>query len=66
MAQITVKDLMENAELDRKAMLAIVGGRSAAGPRLGFTPPPSGYFQNPLSFGAIRLLPGTPDTGLER
>lgn len=64
MAQIIVKDLMENSELDRKAMRAIVGGKS--GPRLGIAPMPSGCFQNPLSFGSVSLLPGAPGLDLNR
>lgn len=56
MANIVVKDLKENVELDHQAMRAIVGGRSAAG--LGPVAPHLGHFQNPLSFGTTRLVPG--------
>lgn len=55
MANIVVKDLNENADLDRQAMQAIVGGH--AGPNLGPTLARPGHFQNPLSFSAPRLVP---------
>lgn len=62
MANIVVKDLKENAELDRAAMRAIVGGN--AGPNLGLALAQPGHFQNPMSFGAPRLVPGLETGGL--
>lgn len=63
MATLVVKDLVENAELDRKAMRTITGG--GVGPRVGVPRHHSGYFQNPLAFDVVRLFPGsnvaTPD-----
>jgi hypothetical protein len=64
MAKLVVKDLVENAELDRKAMREITGG--SAGPRLGIPQYHSGHFNNPLAFEAIRLLPGGPVSGTTR
>jgi len=50
MATIVVKDLMENVELDRKAMRKISGGK--AGSHSSATYRPS-FFKNPLSFSAL-------------
>ena len=61
MANIVVKDLNENVELDRQAMRTIIGCRSSA-PGLGPVVPHTGHFQNPLSFGTSPLFPG-PGTG---
>lgn len=61
MAQIVVKDLAENAELDREAMRAIVGGRAAPHVR-GLAHPP-GSFRDPASFASPRLLPGMANIG---
>lgn len=55
MANIVIKDLTEDTELDRRAMRAVVGGR--AGSRLGITAPRPGHFQHPLAVTVIRLLP---------
>ena len=56
MANIVIKDLQENTELDRKAMRAITGGRSTQ--RLGVPSYHSSYFQKPESFNNMRLAPG--------
>ena len=60
MANIVIKDLKENIELDRKAMRAISGGKSGST----FSKARachSSVFSNPLSFNRLRLLPGNPD-----
>ena len=57
MANIVIKDLPENTELDRKAMRAITGGRSTQ--RLGMPAYHSSYFHKPESFNNLRLTPGT-------
>jgi len=57
MANLVVKDLKENVELDREAMRAVTGGRTSA-PSLGMAAAHTGHFQNPLSFGAPSLMPG--------
>ena len=54
MANIVVKDLTENVELDRKAMRKISGGKAGAHSS---TANRSSYFQNPLSFSALNLVP---------
>jgi len=56
MAKLIIKDLTENVELDRKAMRAITGGKS--GPRVGMPSYNSSFFQNPLSFNQLKLIPG--------
>ncbi len=56
MANIVIKDLQENVELDRKAMRAITGGRSTQ--RMGMHAYHSTYFQKPASFNDLRLVPG--------
>jgi hypothetical protein len=55
MANIVVKDLKENVELDREAMRTITGGRAA--PNLGMAAHPIGHFQNPLSFTTTTMMP---------
>lgn len=59
MANIVIKDLKENIELDRKAMRAITGGKSGV-LRSALTHH-SSTFSNPLSFNSLRLLPGNPE-----
>jgi len=54
MANIVVKDLTENVELDRKAMRKISGGKAGAHSSTAYR---SSYFQNPLSFSALNLVP---------
>lgn len=58
MANIVIKDLTENVELDRKAMRSITGGKST-GPRMGVPPYRSSLFNNPLSFYQLRINPGS-------
>lgn len=55
MANIVIKDLQDNIELDRKAMRAITGGHS--GNRRGFVRHPSHFFHNPQTFNELRLIP---------
>lgn len=59
MANLVIKDLTENIELDRKAMRAITGGKS--GPRVGMPSYTSSFFQNPLAFNELKLIPGSSD-----
>ena len=59
MAHLVIKDLAENVELDRKAMRAITGGKS--GPRVGMPSYNSSFFQNPLEFNELKLMPGSMD-----
>lgn len=54
MSNIVIKDLPESIELDRQAMRAISGGKS--GP-LGTSPYRSSFFQNPLEFADLKLVP---------
>ena len=54
MATIVVKDLTENVELDRKAMRKISGGKAGAYSSAAYR---SSFFQNPLSFGNMNMLP---------
>ena len=56
MANLVIKDLTESVELDRKAMRMITGGKS--GPRMGIPSFNSSFFQNPLSFNELKLIPG--------
>ena len=56
MANIVIKDLKENVELDRKAMRAITGGSS--GQRVGIPCYHSSYFQKPATFNDLRIMPG--------
>lgn len=60
MANIVIKDLTENTELDRKAMRSITGGK-ATGPRMGAPTYQSNFFNNPLSFSQVRFAPGSQD-----
>jgi len=60
MANIVIKDLTENVELDRKAMRSITGGNS--GPRTGVPSYHSSFFQKPMTFNELKLIPG--DVGL--
>ena len=62
MAMLVVKDLAENAELDRQAMRRITGG--SAGPRLGIPQFHSGHFHNPLAFEPVRVMPATSPASL--
>lgn len=57
MANLVIKDLLENVELDKKAMRAITGGKS--GPRVGMPSYNSSFFQNPLAFNELKLVPGS-------
>jgi len=59
MANIVIKDLKENIELDSKAMRAITGGKS--GTIRNTLAHPSSSFSNPMSFSGLRLLPGIPE-----
>ncbi len=59
MANLIIKDLIENVELDRKAMRAITGGKS--GPRIGMPAYNSSFFQNSLSFNTLKLIPDSMD-----
>lgn len=59
MANIVIKDLKENIELDRKAMRAITGGKS--GTFSSASAYHSSTFFNPLSFSSLRLFPGNPE-----
>jgi hypothetical protein len=59
MANLVIKDLKENIELDRKAMQAITGGKS--GVFRSALAHHSSTFSNPLSFNGLRLLPGNPE-----
>lgn len=54
MANIVVKDLTENVELDRKAMRKISGGKAGAHTSGAYH---SSYFKNPLSFSALNPVP---------
>lgn len=54
MANIVIKDLKENVELDRKAMRQISGGKSGLHSS---SPYRSSFFQNPLSFNALDQAP---------
>jgi hypothetical protein len=59
MATIVIKDLMENTELDRQAMLAIAGGSRLRA---------AGRFVRPVSHGAklfdpVRIARGRADHG---
>lgn len=56
MANIVIKDLKENIELDRKAMRAITGGKSGL-----FRSTLANHSSNPFSFNGLRLLPGNPE-----
>ena len=56
MANIVIKDLQENMELDRKAMRAITVGRSTQ--RMGMHAYHSSYFQKPATFNDLSLVPG--------
>jgi hypothetical protein len=64
MANIVIKDLKENIELDRKAMRAITGG--GTGQRLGIPSYHSSYFQKPVTFNDLRLMPGGLSLGENR
>ncbi len=55
MANLVIKDLTENVDLDRKAMRAITGGKS--GSRVGIPSYNSSFFNNPLAFNELRLIP---------
>lgn len=59
MANLVIKDLTESIDLDRKAMRAITGGKS--GPRMGIPAYNSSFFQNPLAFNELKLIPGGRD-----
>lgn len=61
MANIVIKDLKENIELDRKAMRAITGGKSGAFKNM--LVQHSSTFSNSMSFSGLRLLPGFPEAG---
>ena len=54
MANIVVKDLTENVELDRKAMRKISGGKAGAHSSAAYR---SSFFQNPRSFSSLNLVP---------
>lgn len=55
MANIVIKDLNDNTELDRKAMRAITGGHS--GNRMGIGRQPSSFFHKPQTFNELSLMP---------
>lgn len=59
MANIIIKDLTENVELDRKAMRSITGGYS--GQRMGMPAYHTSFFQKPLTFNELKLIPGSMD-----
>lgn len=63
MSTITIKDLTENTALDRKAMLAIVGGARRGGYSLPLetqSPAAVRLVNYPSGFGRIPLYPGKP------
>jgi hypothetical protein len=61
MATIVIKDLSENTELDRQAMLAIAGGsRLRAGGRFVRPAPPRVRLFDPARIGSARLDPNKP------
>ena len=61
MANIVIKDLKENTELDRNAMRAITGGKS--GIYRSALVHHSSTFSNPFLFNGLRLFSGFPEAG---
>ena len=62
MANIVIKDLIENVDLDRDAMRKITGGKAVQ--RIGIPSFHSNCFRNPCAFSELRVLPS--DLGLTR
>ncbi|TCS35950.1 hypothetical protein EDC30_10813 [Paucimonas lemoignei] len=58
MSAITIKDLSDSIDLDRKAMLAIVGGARRGGFPVAFQPQPQSEFRlvtYPAGFTPVKL-----------